>query len=314
MAAYRRYRGWLAERFDVVVDEVNTIPFMTPLWCDVPSVMFIHQLAREVWWYETRFPLSSIGYIAESLYLRCYRRAFVITVSASTRDDLKEIGFKGPIAIVPEGIEPITSVEVTRPQTPRFLYVGRLAPSKRVGDILEAFAKFCRSVGRGELRLLGDGSATYVEKLHAQVRRLDLGDQVQFLGHVSMAEKHREMAGAHMLLLASAREGWGLVVTEANAFGTPAVAYNVAGLRDSIKPYETGLLTQPTPQALGSAMTALWQDKPLFERLSKAAKAGTLDMSFDLTATTFRRQLDAAVASHHSDRADRGNRQRGDSD
>ena len=49
------------------------------------------------------------------------------------------------------------------------------------------------------------------------------------------------MAEAHVLLMTSVREGWGLVVTEANACGTPAVVYNVPGLRDSVRNEETGL-------------------------------------------------------------------------
>src|SRR6202022_3092021 len=69
-SAFRRYRSRLSQSFDIVVDEVNTIPFFTPIWANVPTVMLIHQLAREVWWYESKFPLNVIGFLAEPLYLR----------------------------------------------------------------------------------------------------------------------------------------------------------------------------------------------------------------------------------------------------
>jgi hypothetical protein len=101
-SAFRHYRGRLSQRFDVVVDEVNTIPFFTPLWSDVPAVMFIHQLAREVWWYESPFPLNALGYIAEPLYLRLYRRFPVVTVSDSTRRDLVSLGFSETITVKTE--------------------------------------------------------------------------------------------------------------------------------------------------------------------------------------------------------------------
>src|ERR1700726_624485 len=71
--AYRRYRGQLRNRFDIVIDEVNTVPFFTPLWANIRSVMLIYQPAREVWWYESRFPLSAIGYLLEPIYLQFYR-------------------------------------------------------------------------------------------------------------------------------------------------------------------------------------------------------------------------------------------------
>lgn len=289
--AFRHYRGKLAPNFDVVIDEINTIPFFTPLWSEIPTVMFIHQLAREVWWYEASFPLSAIGFIAEPRYLRSYRHVPALTVSSSTRDDLMELGFKGSICILPEGREPITDVHVDKPSTPTFLYVGRLAPSKRVADIIRAFATFCTSVDSGELSLLGDGSNADVQQLRNLAASLGVSERIRFLGRVSRSEKHREMARAHMLLLASVREGWGLVVTEANAFGTPAVAYDVPGLRDSIRHDETGLLTKPSPEALAEAMKRLWLDPHLYRRLSEGAEEWSSTFSFDNTADALQAEV-----------------------
>jgi glycosyltransferase involved in cell wall biosynthesis len=65
------------------------------------------------------------------------------------------------------------------------------------------------------------------------------------------------MSRAHALLVTSVREGWGLVVDEAAACGTPAIAYDVAGLRDSV-PAAGGVLVPPNPEALASqALTRL---------------------------------------------------------
>jgi glycosyltransferase involved in cell wall biosynthesis len=289
--AFQRYRGKLARDFDVVIDETNTIPFFTPLWSDIPMVMFIHQLAREVWWYETSFPLSALGFVAEPLYLRIYRHVPVLTVSSSTRDDLRRLGFKGSICILPEGLEPITEVQVDRPSTPAFLYVGRLAPSKRVADIIRAFARFCTSVESAELSLLGDGPEGYVQQLRNLAASLGVSEQIRFLGRVSRSEKHHEMARAHVLLLASVREGWGLVVTEANALGTPAVAYDVPGLRDSIRHDQTGLLTRPSPDALADAMIRLWVDRNLYRRLAAGAVAWSSAFSFDNMTDALQREV-----------------------
>lgn len=300
-SAFRHYKGKLAQRFDVVVDEVNTIPFFTPLWSDVPAVMFIFQLAREVWWYESKFPVNALGFLAEPHYLKPYRHLPAITISASTSSDLRHLGFKAPITIIPAGVEPITELPTGKTANPTFLYVGRLAPSKRVTDIVRAFAIFHRSVDSARLCLIGGGSPAYVSELRALARTLGIHENVRFAGHVSTLEKHGEMAAAHILLLASAREGWGLVVTEANAFGTPAVAYDVPGLRDSIHDRETGLLVQPSPAALASAMIRLWQDPALYQRLSVAAMAWSGTLSFEQTATDFRAAIAAAVAEPRRD-------------
>jgi glycosyltransferase involved in cell wall biosynthesis len=281
----------------MVVDEVNAIPFFTPLWAKkVPVVIFIHQLIREIWWYEARFPLSVIGFLTEPLYLRCYRNVPVLTGSESTREDLRRLGFRGSITMIPYGRESITDLLVTKPEEPHFLYVGRLVPSKRVEDVINAFAIFCESGEPAELCLLGSGAVPYVEELRNLVDRLGLAKLVRFVGHVSIETKHQEMAAAHMLLMTSAREGWGLVVTEANAFGTPAVAYDVPGLRDSIHHHETGLLVPPSPRLLAEAMSRLWQDRALYKQLSDGAVAWSDAFSFDQTTRAFRAGLASMIS------------------
>ena len=78
---------------------------------------------------------------------------------------------------------------------------------------------------------------------------------------LSRRELYERMARAHCLLVPSVREGWGLVVVEANAVGTPAVGYDIRGIRDSIRPGETGVLvTAGDPEALGQAAAALVTD------------------------------------------------------
>ena len=296
-AAFRRYGGRIVDHFDVVVDQVNTIPFLTPLWAGVPIVMLIHQLAREVWWYESPFPINLLGYFAEPLYLRPYRRVQVLTVSQSTRNDLTRLGFGPGIRVIPEGLERLTSPPHGRPAEPRFIYAGRLAPSKRVSDVIKAFAIFCDVVPGSCLTLIGEGPPRHVERLRSLTDRLRLTGRVRFLGRVSTLAKHFEMANSHMLLLASVREGWGLVVTEANAFGTPAIAYNVPGLCDSIRDGETGLLVRPSPDALARAMVGLWRDHAAFERMSDAAKRWSSTFTFDDTTQAFRDGLEAAIAA-----------------
>jgi len=224
-----------------------------------------------------------------------YRDVAVVTVSASTRDDLRRLGFRARIAIIPEGIEPILDPHIAKSNEPSFLYVGRLAPSKRVDDVVRAFATFCGSGQPARLCLLGDGSPAYVGKLRDLVGDLGLSQRVRFAGRVDNPGKHHEMAMAHMLLLASVREGWGLVVTEANALGTPAVAYDVPGLRDSIRHQATGILVEPTHQALGEAMISLWNDRDLYGHLAAAAKAWSRTFSFDRTTTALRNELAALL-------------------
>jgi glycosyltransferase involved in cell wall biosynthesis len=296
--AFRRYRRRIRQDFDAVIDEVNTFPFFTPLWAGIPVFMLIHQLAREVWWYESRFPLSLVGFALEPLYLRLYTRVKTFTISQSTKSDLLRLGLKGPITILPIGVETITAPAARKTTTPTFLYVGRLAASKRIKDIVQAFALFHRNVGFAALWLIGNGPRAYEEELRELARRLGVFSDVHILGRVSTAEKHRRMAEAHMLLMTSVREGWGLAVTEANACGTPAVVYDVGGLRDAVQHEVTGLVVPPRPSELATAMLRLWTDTVLYDKLRAEALRRSSLLSFDTSATILR----DAIASSLPDR------------
>jgi glycosyltransferase involved in cell wall biosynthesis len=289
--AYRHYRGRLKGRFDAVIDEVNTMPFFTPLWAQIPSFMLIFQLAREVWWYESRFPLNAAGYLLEPLYLRLYRHVPALTISASTQADLRRLGFNSSIRVVPIGIEPVPPPTAAKASIATFLYVGRLAPSKRVSHIVQAVARFRDAAGPCRLWLVGEGDAGYRARLESLVHRLGLTGAVEFCGRISPEEKHRRMAEAHLLLMASAREGWGLAVTEANACGTPAVVYDVPGLRDSVRHDATGLVVGCTPSQLASGMLRLWRDAGLYRRLTDEARQWSRTFSYDTTANLIRQAL-----------------------
>jgi glycosyltransferase involved in cell wall biosynthesis len=185
------------------------------------------------------------------------------------------------VTIVPEGLDSSPHTDQQKASTFTFLYVGRMARSKRVADIIRAFALVRRAGIESQLWLVGEGDKSYEEELRSLVSSNKLQEEVRFWGRVSTSEKYRRMAEAHVLLMASVREGWGLVVLEANACGTPSVAYDVAGLRDAVRHGETGLLVRPLPKRLAEGMMRLTQDQEMYERLATAARAWSTHFSFD---------------------------------
>ena len=267
--ALTRYRRSLRDKFDLVIDEINTMPFFTPLWAGIPVLTVMHQLAREVWWYESVFPFNAIGYLLEPLYLRPYRRNNIVTISGSTKRDLLKLGFRGSISVIPVGIAPVRVAGAAKAAVPTFIYVGRFSPSKRIQDIIRALAIFRRTTGVGQLILVGGGNSRYARKLKRLAEKLGVYQSTKFVGYLTEREKQLAMAQSHALLMASVREGWGLAVTEANACGTPAIVYDVPGLRDSVRNNDTGLLVGPTPEKLAEGMRRLLTDERLQSRLSR---------------------------------------------
>jgi len=246
--AKRFYRREGRGNFDLVVDEVNTRPFGAPKWVDdVPVIALIHQVCREIWFYQTPFPVAFVGrYLFEPLWLRGYREVLTVTVSESSKESLENYGLTRVI-VVPEGHHSSGQrPNVPRETRPTIVFVGRLSANKRPDEAVRAFRLLRETMPTAVLWVIGSGPME--DKL-----RMSAPEGVQFLGKISPAEKIERLARAHVLIVTSVREGWGLVVTEAAAVGTPVIAYDVAGLSDSVRA-SNGVLSAPNPKELCSVL------------------------------------------------------------
>jgi glycosyltransferase involved in cell wall biosynthesis len=277
--------------FDLVIDEINMIPFFTPRYVkDKPVVALIHQLAREQWFYETPFPLAYIGrHVLEDWWLSLYRNIPTITVSDSTRKDLDALGF-GMIRTIPEGLdfEPLPEL-AQKESVPTIIFTGRLKKAKLPHHAVKAFALIKKEVPDAKMWVVGEG---YMMK---KLKEMNVQD-VTFCGKVSNQFKLKLMRSAHIALVPGLREGWGLVVTECNAMGTPVVAYNVHGLRDAVVDGKTGVLTSSnTPEAMAEEAIRLLNDRTMLERLSRDALKDSRRFSWDKTADKFERILKSEI-------------------
>jgi len=252
LGVYRAARRFWSEQpsgtYDVVVDEINTRPFLTPRWIrGTPIVALIHQLAREIWSYEAPFPVSVLGrYVLEPWWLRVYRRVPALTVSQSSADSLARYHGWRDVTVIPEGLTPHPVPDVPKEPDPTVVFLGRLVAMKQPEHALDAFGALTRRFSAARLWMIGDGP---------QLARLRgrAPDTVSFLGRVARDELRDRLARAHVLVATSIREGWGLNVSEAAACGTPAIGYRVPGLVDSI-PASGGALVEPQPEVLGRAL------------------------------------------------------------
>lgn len=285
------YKKLFKGKFDIVVDEINTRPFVTPRFVNNGEkvVALIHQLAREFWFYETGFPINYLGYyFFEERWLKRYLDIPTITVSESTRKDLVALGFKN-VSIVPEGInfKPLESLPQKEIE-PTLIFVGRLKKAKLPDHAIRAFKIIKEKLPDAKLWVVGDG---YYRKGLEKMS----GMCVEFFGSVTQEKKLELMSKAHAILVPGVREGWGLVVTEANAMGTPAIGYNVNGLRDSIKDGETGILCEPNPEAMAERAVELLQDGALRERLSRNALEWAGEFGWERSAEEFMKMITSVV-------------------
>jgi glycosyltransferase involved in cell wall biosynthesis/O-antigen/teichoic acid export membrane protein len=254
--ARKYYRDEGHGQYDLVVDEINTRPFLAPRWVDdVPVVGLAYQVCRELWFFQMPFPLAWLGrYILEPMWLKSYQSTRTVTISESSQTSLHQYGLKD-VHVVPVGssIE-LPKVSPPRASRPTVVFIGRLEAHKRPDEAIRAFEILHREFPNAVMWVIGSGP------METHLRRSSPAG-VQFFGQVPDVEKFDRLQRAHVLVATSVREGWGLVVTEAAALGTPAIAYDVAGLRDSVTA-SGGTLTEPNPGDLGRALCEYFRSLP----------------------------------------------------
>lgn len=274
--------------FDIVVDSINTRPFMTPKFVrkNTPIIAIIYQLAREFWFYEMPFPINWLGrYWLEPRWLRNYVDIPTIAISKSTAQDLTEIGFKH-VEIINVGlnIQPL-SIIPEKENSPTLIFVGRMGYAKCPDHVLEAFMYIKKAIPHAKLWMVGDGAMR--KELEAR-KMID----VSFFGYVEDRIKYDLMSRAHIILVPGLREGWGLVVTEANAMGTAAVGYNIHGLRDSIQDGKNGILCEPSPRAMAEKAICLLKNEKLRNQLYSNALQYAGKFTWDRSEECFQAVLE----------------------
>lgn len=294
--AYRYYRTYLRGWADQVIDEINTMPFFARWYVREPVTLFIHQLARQIWFYELAFPFSLVGYLAEPVYLWLLRRTPVITVSESTKRDLERYAFTPErIQIISEGIEmePVADLATAQKlDAPTMLALGSIRPMKRTAHIIEAFERAKQRLPGLRLIVAGGAEGEYGHQVLERMKRSKVADAIEYRGRVSAEEKRALLAQAHVLCVTSVKEGWGLVVTEANSQGTPAAVYNVDGLRDSVRDGETGIVAKRnTPEGLAAAVVELLGDAERYEAMRKKGWEWSKGLTFERGYEGFKRVL-----------------------
>jgi glycosyltransferase involved in cell wall biosynthesis len=287
-------RALRAERPDVVVDDINKIPLFTSALTDRPVYALVPHLFGTTAFQEAPWPMAAVVWLAERLIPSVYRRAWFHAISESTRDDLVARGIPAErIAVVHPGVDAAAFRPAEAPMRatpPRFVYIGRLKRYKGVEHFIRALAIARRT--RPELSADIAGSGDDRPRLEGLARTLGQEEAVRFLGFVEEETKLSLLRRAMANVFPSPKEGWGITVMEAAACGTPSLASDSPGLRDSVRDGTTGLLVpHGDDSALAAAMLRLAGDPGLVETLGQAARQYAEAHSWDAAADAVERHL-----------------------
>jgi glycosyltransferase involved in cell wall biosynthesis len=300
--ALAHYLRHLRNRYDAVIEIVNTAPYFGALFKGkAKGFVFCHQLAREIWHHELKKPFSNVGYyLLEPIALRVlsWGKTPVITISESTRKDLERFGFKKDLAhIISEGIEiePVPDLDRIRkfPQ-PTMISLGAMRAMKRTLDQIRAYEIAKKELPQLKLIVAGATEGEYARQVLEHIAASPYKKDIAVEGKVSFERKVELMQKSHIIAVTSVKEGWGLVVTEAASQGTPAVVYDVDGLRDSVHSGETGIVTDCTPAALAQGMLTVFRDKKIYDAMRQAAWQWSRDITFNRSYKDFKQVLELA--------------------
>jgi glycosyltransferase involved in cell wall biosynthesis len=270
---------------DVVVEDINKVPLYTPRWTTRPVMALVPHLFGPTAFRELAVPLAAAVWLAERPLPLMYRHVPFEAISESTRDDLASRGIqRDRVRVIFPGIDTThyTPADGTRADTPTFAYLGRLQRYKGVDIVIRAFAA-AHPAGPARLDIAGAGNdRPRLERLAAS---LGVAERVDFLGRISEEEKQALLRRAWALVFASPKEGWGITNLEAAASGTPVIASNSPGIRESVRDGETGyLVPHGDVGAMAQQMRRIAADRTLVETLGQAARRFSLQFTWDAAA------------------------------
>jgi glycosyltransferase involved in cell wall biosynthesis len=288
-----------AERPDVLVEDVNKLPLYLARGTRVPICVIVPHLFGGTAFEEASWPAAATVWLAERPLARAYRRAGFHAISESTRDDLVARGVPAErIRVIHPGVDSrrfSPGPPGGRSAHPSFLYVGRLKRYKGIAIAIRALAVARRS--RPELRLDVAGTGDHRDELERLAADLGQTGAVTFHGFVSESRKLELLRAAWANVFPSPKEGWGITVVEAAACGTPSLASDSPGLRDSVRHGETGyLVPHGDLEGLAARMLELAADPALVGRLGAAARRFAEGLTWERSAADTERQLHDIIA------------------
>ncbi|MCX7908145.1 MAG: glycosyltransferase family 4 protein [Ignavibacteria bacterium] len=229
--------------YDVVVDDINKIPFFTPLYVKRPLLCISHHFFGCSIFKQVN-PISGIYvYLSEKLMDLVYKNQKFAVVSESTLLEFLQRKYKREnFTIINNALEKEKfpfKLSIKNPY-PTITYFGRLKKYKSIDHLLFAFKKVLNEFPNAQVYIIGRGD--YEKSLKSLAKKLGIINSVVFWGYVDENSKIELLSKSHCVVNTSIKEGWGITNIESNACGTLVISANVPGLRDSVKDGFSGLL------------------------------------------------------------------------
>ena len=144
--------------------------------------------------------------------------------STQEKNDIRELGFKQPIAVVPNGIDlpEIKEIKKDNKTFKKLLFLGRIHPIKGIDNLLMAWKEVQNIHQDWILEIVGPNNYNYLSELHRIIKNLQL-KRVIFSEEIHGEEKNKKYQSADLFILPSHSENFGVSVAEALSNGIPCI-------------------------------------------------------------------------------------------
>ena len=280
-------------RYDALVEIWNGVPWFSPVWCRRPRVTVLHHVHGPMWDQMLPGPLGPAGRFLEArMAPPFYRRGLTVTGAETSRDELIEVGFHPDrVVAVPYGVDPRFSPGGTKTTHPSVVAVGRLAPVKRFDRVIDAVVAARREVPGLTATIVGRGPLA--DDLQRRIDDAGAGEYVRLAGRVDDDALIALYRSSWLVTSGSIAEGWGLSLTEGAGCGTPALATDIRGHRNSVLDGRSGVLVEP--ERLASTMVDLLNDRPRLDLLAAGAREWGASLTWERSALGLTAALHAEV-------------------
>lgn len=297
--------------FDLVIEDINKIPFFMPRHTRVPVLAVVPHLFGTTVFEQAPFPIAAYVYLYERFIPKVYRNCLFSVLSETTRDDLVARGLPPEnLRIIHSGIDhdlyrPGSIPVKNRPR--RLVYLGRLKKYKCIEHPIEALPAVLERVPDAEYWVVGEGD--YRPALERIARRLGVGDHVRFPGFIGGKDKVRLLQESRLLTYTSPKEGWGLSVIEAGACATPVVASNSPGLRESVVDGKNGFLVRHGDiRELGENIVTLLTDDARAQSMAEEGVRWAATFHWDASAEQTLALIEEILAGRRGEAVERNSR------
>jgi glycosyltransferase involved in cell wall biosynthesis len=251
----------LKYHFDLVVNDLgHAVPWISSSILNKHNVVFFRHLHSRSLPGQVKPVTAKFITAIERCYFILYHDTVFVTESTTSRNDLLKLEIKGDkIIMIPPGVDQKLFHPAAKSEYPSMVYFGGMRRYKRPEEVLYLLKSLLHKIEGIRLFIIGTGPEE--QNMKKLANGFNVQNHVEFKGRISSVKLSNIVASAWLNVHTSVTEGWGLSIIEASAAGTPTVAYDVPGVRDTVEDEINGIKVKDgNRKALAEAAFSILND------------------------------------------------------